>query len=345
MHLSIRNRLKLADILLIGCLVAATGLMAADLGVNNTLYSILLYGGTALAVLAVLRAGYNVVREIIAQKNIHLSLQDDDEIESISRLSLGSVPWSASDALALTLIAFIGGQVTGVGVVSLFIASSEGIGLLQALGRVESEIMALFIGYLFAQVIAIGLVYLFVWYRRGTLASLGFRSFSFSKAVGLMAMFFIGYLVLSATAVIGLEIFDTGIDFQAQQEIGFLEASTTLEMSLAFVALVILAPFAEELVFRGVLLPAFSKKLGLTTAIILTSVLFGILHPPVNAMIGIGIFAIFLALIYAFTRSIWPAIMLHSLKNLLAFIAIFFAEELLEYVDQFGYILGVGGVL
>lgn len=344
MLLSIRNRLRLADILLIGCVVIATGLVSVDLGANSVLNSMLLYGGIALAVFAVLGAGYNVVRELIAQKSIRLLKQDDDVTEPTSGLSLPSVPWSASDALALTLIAFIGGQIVGAGVVTLFIASNEGIGLLQALGRVESEIMTLFVGYFFAQVIAIGLVYLFVWYRQGTLASLGFRSFSFSKALGLMMMFFVGYLVITVIVVTGLEVFDTGVDFQAQQEIGFLEASTAFEMSLAFIALVLLAPFAEEIVFRGVLLPAFSKKLGLITAVILTSILFGILHPPVNAMIGIGIFAIFLALIYAFTYSIWPAIMLHSLKNLLAFIALFFADDLLEYIEQFGYILKIGGV-
>ena len=329
--------------MLIGCLLAGLGLVASDIG-EGTLSSMLLYSGMALAAFAILKAGFNIVRALIMRKSIRLSPQDNDD-DHVSRLGLPMVPWNASDALALTLIAFIGGQLIGVGTVSLYVAASESITFLQALARVESEISTLFVGYLFAQVIAIGLVYLFVWYRRGSLASLGFRSFSFVKAAGFMAMFFIGYLILSSLVIIGLEATDVGIDFQAQQEIGFLEASSTLEMLLAFIALVILAPFAEELVFRGVLLPAFSKKLGLIAAVIVTSVLFGILHPPVNAMIGIGIFAIFLALIYVLTRSIWPAIILHSLKNLLAFMAIFYADNLLEYVEQFGYILKAGGAL
>lgn len=345
MKLPIRNRFRLADILLIGCFVAATGIAIVDLDVGTAFHSALLYGGIALAAFAVTKSGYNVVRELLTRKDMRLSSYEEEAETTTSRVGLYPVPWSASDALALTLVAFLGGQLVGVGAVSLYIASSEGIGLLDALGRVEGGITSLFIGYLFAQIIAIGFVYLFVWYRRGSLAALGFRSFKFSKAVGLMAMFFVGYLIISSVTVIGLEAVDTGIDFQAQQEIGFLEASTTLEVLLAFIALVVLAPFAEELVFRGVLLPAFSKKLGLTAAVILTSILFGILHPPVNAMIGIGVFAVFLALIYAFTRSIWPAIMLHSLKNLLAFIAIFFADELLEYAEQIGYIFGAGGVL
>ncbi len=43
---------------------------------------------------------------------------------------------------------------------------------------------------------------------------------------------------------------------------------------------VLLAPFFEETIFRGYIYPAIARRIGITGSIIVTGVLFGVLHAP-----------------------------------------------------------------
>ena len=92
-------------------------------------------------------------------------------------------------------------------------------------------------------------------------------------------------------------------------------------LPLLWLATVVVAPVAEELLFRGFLHRGWvASWLGLTGTIALTSALWAALHQQYNA---IGILCIFLmGLIFGWTRqrsgSTTLTIMLHALNNLLA---------------------------
>ena len=84
---------------------------------------------------------------------------------------------------------------------------------------------------------------------------------------------------------------------------------------LSFVSLVILAPLLEELLFRGYLLHRWSKKWGLWTGVLLSSVVFGAVHPDTlaAAITGAGF-----AMLYLKTQTLWAPIAAHALYNFIA---------------------------
>lgn len=77
----------------------------------------------------------------------------------------------------------------------------------------------------------------------------------------------------------------------------------------------VVAPWAEELLFRGVLLPALGRRLGLGAAIMLSSVLFAGMHFHVPSLVPLFVFSVALSLAYIYTESIIVPIVMHALFN------------------------------
>ena len=82
--------------------------------------------------------------------------------------------------------------------------------------------------------------------------------------------------------------------------------------ALLFLVIVISGPIVEELLCRGVILHRLAVKWGLKVSIILSSLLFGILHAD---LIGSFIFGLMMALIYIKTQTLWAPIICHILNN------------------------------
>ena len=86
-------------------------------------------------------------------------------------------------------------------------------------------------------------------------------------------------------------------------------------MLLALAAIGITPAISEEFAFRGLIQRSFEERLNPRGAIVLTGLLFGIIHlQPINLLPLIGI-GIFLGLIARTSRSIWPAVFGHFLFN------------------------------
>ena len=86
-----------------------------------------------------------------------------------------------------------------------------------------------------------------------------------------------------------------------------------LYMMLAFLSFNILAPIAEELLFRGVLLSKLSSYYSQKSAIIITSLAFAILHID---LIGGFVFALAAAYMTIITRSLKTAVLFHISTNI-----------------------------
>jgi membrane protease YdiL (CAAX protease family) len=100
----------------------------------------------------------------------------------------------------------------------------------------------------------------------------------------------------------------------------------TFSMSLAVIGAVILAPAAEEILFRGILLgglihktsfkPADQRRRLVQAANIITSLFFGALHMSAwPAPIGIFVLSLVLGKTYIVTGRLWPCIIAHSVFN------------------------------
>lgn len=96
---------------------------------------------------------------------------------------------------------------------------------------------------------------------------------------------------------------------------------------LFFINICILAPIWEELFFRGVLLRRFTLKWSPQKSIIISSLLFGIIHiNPLNMLFAFGLGCV-LGYAYLKTKSIIVPMLLHSFSNFLAFIQYCIANQ------------------
>jgi len=87
---------------------------------------------------------------------------------------------------------------------------------------------------------------------------------------------------------------------------------------LTFVLFVVLAPVVEEFTFRALLFTRLSAKYSPAKAIVISSLMFGLLHFD---FIGAFVFGLVAATLYAQSRSLLAPIALHSVNNLIAFTA------------------------
>ncbi len=78
---------------------------------------------------------------------------------------------------------------------------------------------------------------------------------------------------------------------------------------------VALAPFFEELFFRGIVLPILARYLGVAGAIGVVSVLFAAIHFHLPSLVPLFIIAVALALAYIYTESIIVPAVMHGLFN------------------------------
>jgi len=100
--------------------------------------------------------------------------------------------------------------------------------------------------------------------------SLGWRPLSFSTATG---AFLAGPLLALAVGLLGSALHTPDISLPFEEMLG----STGTKILLGMLV-VILGPVAEELAFRGFLMPLLIRSLGAATGIILTGIIFGSVH-------------------------------------------------------------------
>ena len=78
----------------------------------------------------------------------------------------------------------------------------------------------------------------------------------------------------------------------------------------------VIAPVAEEIVFRGYLYPVVKRYTEPVIAAIFTGIIFGAVHGQIWAVIPLSLFGILLAILYEKSGSIWACILCHALFNI-----------------------------
>lgn len=109
----------------------------------------------------------------------------------------------------------------------------------------------------------------------------------------------------------------------------------------------IVAPIAEEILFRGVIYNTLNRKISVKWTIIIQAIFFGIFHGNLIQ----GLYATLLGLIFGYvtykTKSLWPAITMHIVNNLVATIIPFLISESLMGTGVYVtfMIIGVIGIV
>lgn len=87
---------------------------------------------------------------------------------------------------------------------------------------------------------------------------------------------------------------------------------------LIFVMLVIVPPFCEELLFRGVVLGNLLPY-GKGVAIVGSALLFAAMHQNFSQFLYTAVAGVLLGMMYAESRSIWPSTLVHMINNMISF--------------------------
>ncbi|MPQ42887.1 CPBP family intramembrane glutamic endopeptidase [Clostridium tarantellae] len=124
--------------------------------------------------------------------------------------------------------------------------------------------------------------------------------------------------------VIGFRLFYTGsishitnlIPLPKFIEEGFRIMST--DYIYLFLSVCIFAPFIEEFMYRGIILNGFFKKYTPNISIILSSLIFAIVHFNIPQGINAFLLGLILGYVYLKTHSIYICIFMHFINNLCA---------------------------
>jgi len=141
---------------------------------------------------------------------------------------------------------------------------------------------------------------------REAAARLGFRSFAAKEAAKWIALGFVSYI---AFAIAFAVLFGTPEQADIAGKLGPIPVQVLL--------IVLVAPFAEELCFRGMLFGGFRTTFNLPVAALGAGLVFGLLHysTGISAVPQLIVLGAIFAVVYEKTGSIWPPIIFHAINN------------------------------
>lgn len=192
---------------------------------------------------------------------------------------------------------------------------------------------------IFAGVVMIGILFLLRYSKKESFVQT-YRFHVRPNSIQLFLAFTIGFsaLFFSSYIIEGLAVLFPG-PFEAYVEL-FEDLALGSPVSF-FIAVAIIAPLFEEILFRGYIFDQFERRfaaIGLT--IVASGVLFGLYHLNIFQGVFASILGIVLGLSYYWTRSIWIPIIIHFANNFLSYLL--GIEEVSQRITEAGILFEIG---
>jgi uncharacterized protein len=216
--------------------------------------------------------------------------------------------WSPFAAMLATLIV----AVVGVGVIALIVE-------LAGVNTVGDTPPGVTIGGTYVQDLALigsALVLARLLDPPATPGKFGLRLTALRPAIGWTLVCWFAFFAFATVWGIALGITEQD---DLPDELG-VDGSTAALVAVSVLVCVV-APIAEELFFRGFCFTALRRALGMLPAAALTGIIFGAIHlggTDIEFIVPLMVFGFFLCLLYVWTDSLLPCIVLHALNNALA---------------------------
>lgn len=163
--------------------------------------------------------------------------------------------------------------------------------------------------------ILVGSVYFFGLRRRGYsfhMLGLGTPDLTWTFLGALIGMIAIPLSALIAIAIqlaLGRPIENTQLPFLAPEGFSWVGAI------LMFLLAGLIAPFAEELYFRGVLYKWLRGSWGVWPGILISSLIFGVVHGEISVAGSAFILGVIITWAYERSGSLWIAFLIHAINN------------------------------
>ena len=231
---------------------------------------------------------------------------------------LPAVPWTGRDVLRGILFLFIA---IGLLLIVLAIIIRRGGERPTGWELALSTVLTTALTEALLIVVAVAIVT-----RRGaTWGQLGFRPFPFQALVQVGSVILIGFSVnlvyALAIQTLGLERFSP----PSARDLLPLFGEGGWGLAIGLVLAGVIAPLAEEMFFRGFVFTGLLRPLGFTGALIVSSLVFAVVHLQVMTILPIFVLGCLLAWLYYRSGSLWPSILVHATYNSVALLAAFFA--------------------
>ncbi|MDT9025554.1 CPBP family intramembrane glutamic endopeptidase [Rossellomorea yichunensis] len=123
-------------------------------------------------------------------------------------------------------------------------------------------------------------------------------------------------ILLVGAVIIVVLISFIGNSWENSKTEAIQQNATFFTVLIAFISAAIISPIYEEIFYRGFLYRWLRTRIGLTGALLLSSLIFTIVHIPTYNVMPVNFFSgILFALAYERTNSIWPSVLIHGLTN------------------------------
>ena len=222
-----------------------------------------------------------------------------------------TVPWTIGDVGKATLLA-IATTVIIVGFLAVLLA----LVVLSGSDWVRESWFILTI----AGIPLYGAMVLAVWLFSVRKYKCGWRTLGFnnSDAKGLLLGASVVLIGIAAASLYNLIITEMGAGSPSSLPSDFV--GTWYNWAMLGLFAIVVAPVAEELFFRGFMLPGISKRLGKGWGIVISAFIFSLVHLKPGALVPIFLLGLLLAWLYIKSKSIWPCIFAHFTYNSIAFV-------------------------
>ncbi len=150
----------------------------------------------------------------------------------------------------------------------------------------------------------------------GALRALGFRPLAWRASwrvpIGLASTYAV--LIVSTLIIATLGFTDLEPQSNVPEEL-FRDRATVI---VAFLVIGLMAPFAEEVFFRGFVFAGLARSLSLIPGLAVSGLLFGAAHQDLTLLIPFSLVGVVLAWTYMRTGSLWGSIAVHAAFNLIS---------------------------
>jgi membrane protease YdiL (CAAX protease family) len=238
------------------------------------------------------------------------------------------ITWGAWSAAGVVVVVFLLAQLVAEEIMLIY-PHLHSWSQTAANNWLQNSVYAQFLYVLLAEVITVSLIFLFVYWRKGKLRSIGLkRPKLIDTAYALTGLFIYYPIYIVAALTVGWLL---SVNLNQTQSIGFSGSYSGWQLLIVFISLVILPPIAEEIMFRGFLFSGLKKKLPVIWAALFTSLLFAVPHLLESGSGGLlwiaGIDTFILSMVLCWLRQatgrLYAGMGLHALKNFIAFATLY----------------------
>ncbi|RYI28432.1 CPBP family intramembrane metalloprotease [Bacillus infantis] len=212
-------------------------------------------------------------------------------------------PWGWREFILLMLLEFI----IVIGVVKLIVQP------LYAEWLKDDLYAGTLTGLTIAVILMAGIYFIALRPKRLSWREAGVKAFSPKdwKLIGLYSV----ALLIGAVLIVVLTSF-IGNSWENSKTEAMQQNVTFFTVLIAFISAAVISPIYEEIFYRGFLYRWLRTRMELKGALLLSSLIFTIIHIPTYNVMPVNFFSgILFALAYERTGSIWPPVLIHGLTN------------------------------